>query len=56
MMTLPQAVTIYAVGQGDGQVGVQLAGALILSLPVVVAYLFFQRYFVEGMATAGLKG
>ena len=56
MMTLPQAVTIFAVGQGDGQIGVQLAGALILSLPVVVAYLFFQRYFVEGMATAGLKG
>ena len=56
MMTLPQAVTLYAVGQAAGDVGVQLAGALILSLPVVLAYLFFQRYFIEGMATSGLKG
>ena len=56
MMTLPQAVTLYAVGQGAGEIGVQLAGALVLSLPVVLAYLFFQRYFIEGMATSGLKG
>jgi multiple sugar transport system permease protein len=55
-MTLPQAVALFAVGQGAGDLGVQLAGALILSLPVVVAYLFFQRYFIEGMATSGLKG
>jgi multiple sugar transport system permease protein len=56
MMTLPQAVTLYAVGQGAGEIGVQLAGALILSLPVALAFLFFQRHFVEGMATSGLKG
>lgn len=56
MMTMPQAVTLYAVGQGAGETGVQLAGALILSLPVVIAYLFFQRHFIEGMATSGLKG
>ena len=56
MMTLPQAVTLFAVGQGAGEIGVQLAGALILSLPVVLAFLFLQRYFIEGMATSGLKG
>ena len=56
IMTLPQAVTLYAVGQGAGEIGVQLAGALVLALPVVLTYLFFQRYFIEGMATSGLKG
>jgi multiple sugar transport system permease protein len=56
MMTLPQAITLFAVGQGVGDIGVQLAGALVLSLPVVVAFLFFQRYFIEGMAASGLKG
>jgi multiple sugar transport system permease protein len=56
MMTLPQAITLYAVGRGPGEIGAQLAGSLVLSLPVVLAYLFFQKHFVSAMATSGLKG
>ncbi len=56
LMTLPQMVTIFAVGgQADGQLGAQLAAATLLAVPVVVVYAFFQRYFIESMATTGLK-
>jgi len=57
LMTLPQLVTLFAVGgQAEAQLGVQLAAATLLALPVVLAYCFFQRYFIESMATTGLKG
>jgi len=57
MMTMPQMVTLFAVGGGaESRLGPQLAAALLLALPVVVAYLLFQRRFVESLATSGLKG
>ncbi|MFQ5652646.1 MAG: carbohydrate ABC transporter permease [bacterium] len=56
LMTMPQLVTIFAVGgQAESQLGVQLAAATLLALPVIIAYTFFQRYFIESMATTGLK-
>jgi len=33
-----------------------MAGAVVALLPVLVAYLFAQRYFVEGIAMSGIKG
>jgi multiple sugar transport system permease protein len=33
-----------------------MAGAVLALLPVLVAYLFAQRYFVEGIAMSGIKG
>jgi len=32
-----------------------MAGALIVLLPVLVVYIFAQRYFVEGITLSGLK-
>lgn len=32
-----------------------MAAALIFVLPVILFFLFFQRYFVQGVATSGLK-
>ncbi len=56
-MTLPQLVALFAVGGGaEGQLGPQLAAAFLLALPIVLAYLFFQRYFIQSFATGGLKG
>ena len=34
----------------------QMAGAVITIMPVVVLYFFTQRTFIEGIATTGLKG
>lgn len=33
-----------------------MAGASVAILPVVVVYIFFQRYFIAGIAAAGVKG
>jgi len=55
-MTMPQLVTIFVVGgQAGSQLGVQLASATLLALPIIVAYVFFQRYFIESLARTGLK-
>ena len=56
LMTLPQLLTVFALGGGAGSVGVSLASAMVLVVPVVVAYAFLQRYFIESMAEAGIKG
>jgi ABC-type glycerol-3-phosphate transport system permease component len=56
MMTLPQLVTLFAVGgRAEAQVGPKLASAVFLALPIIIAYLFFQRYFISSMASSGLK-
>ena len=57
IMTMPQMVTVFAVsGMAEGQLGVKLAAATLLALPVIIAYAFFQRYFIESLASTGLKG
>jgi multiple sugar transport system permease protein len=33
-----------------------MAGSMIALAPVALIYLFFQRYFVAGVAAAGVKG
>jgi multiple sugar transport system permease protein len=56
LMTLPQLLTVFTLGGGAGTLGVSLAAAMVLVVPVVIAYMFLQRYFIESMAGAGVKG
>lgn len=57
LMTMPQLVTIFVTGgEAETQLGVQLAAATMLALPVTILYAFFQRYFIESMVSTGLKG
>jgi len=57
IMTMPQMVALFAVGgQAENLIGVKLAAAMMLTLPVMAVYLFFQRHFIQSMATTGLKG
>ena len=56
LMTMPQLVTLFSVGgRADAQLGVKLASAILLALPIMIAYLFFQKYFIQSMASTGLK-
>ena len=56
LMTMPQLVTLFVVGgRADAQLGVKIAAAVLLALPVVIAFLFFQKHFVQSMASTGLK-
>ncbi len=54
--TASQAVGLFVRGgASNGNVTWDLAMATILALPVIGAYILTQRYFVEGIATTGLK-
>ncbi len=56
LMTMPQLVTLFAIGgQAEGRMGVQLAAAMLLAAPIIILYSFFQKYFIESMASSGLK-
>jgi len=55
-MTMPQLVTLFAVGgRAESQLGLKLAAAAMLALPIVLAYLIFQKYFIQSMTSSGLK-
>ena len=55
-MTMPQLVAIFHIGgQAEARLGVKLAAAMLLALPIILAYSFFQKYFIESMASSGLK-
>ncbi len=57
LMTMPQLVTLFAVGgRSEAQLGVKLASAVLLALPVIIAYLIFQKHFISSMASSGIKG
>jgi multiple sugar transport system permease protein len=34
----------------------EMAGAMIVILPIMILYIFAQRYFIEGIARSGVKG
>ncbi len=55
MRTLANGLALF-IGQNTIEYGAAFAGALISLLPMFLLYLFGQKYFVEGMAGAGLKG
>jgi multiple sugar transport system permease protein len=56
LMTMPQMVTLFAVGgRAESQLGAKLAAATMLAIPILLAYTFFQRYFIQSMAASGLK-
>lgn len=53
--TLPVALALYAKGQNSTQYGLLLAGATVVVIPVLMIFLAFQRRFIEGIATTGIK-
>jgi len=56
LMTMPQLVTLFAVGgRSDAQLGVKIAAAVLLALPVMIAFMFLQKHFIQSMASTGLK-
>jgi multiple sugar transport system permease protein len=53
--TLPVALALYSTGQNSTQYGLLLAGATVVVLPVLIVFMVFQRRFIEGIATTGIK-
>ncbi len=55
--TLPLGLTQFHGQGGFGNIWPPLmATVVIATVPIVLVYIFFQRYFVEGVAAAGVKG
>lgn len=55
MKTLSNGLALF-IGKGTEQYGAAFMGGAISLLPMLILYIFGQRYFVEGQATSGLKG
>lgn len=55
MYTLPVALALYSVGQNAAQYGLMMAGAVVVVVPVLIVFVFLQRYFVQGIALTGIK-
>ncbi len=53
--TLPVALALYSIGQNRIDLGLTLAGAAVVVVPVLVVFLALQRHFLRGIATTGLK-
>ena len=53
--TLPVALSLYSTGQNATDYGLLLAGSVLVIVPILVLFVFLQRYFIQGIATAGLK-
>ena len=54
LFTLPIGL-LYLQGQFGSDYGAIMAFALLSVLPMVVLFLVFQRYFVQGFARSGIK-
>ena len=56
MATPALGVLFFRAEEGGNDVGALMAASVITTLPVVAAFLLAQRHFIQGVATAGLKG
>lgn len=54
-LTLPVAIQLFQ-GQNATQWGLVFAASAIAIVPVIVVFLVFQRYFVQGLTAGAVKG
>ncbi len=54
MMTLPIGVPLFQ-GSYQQELARPMAANLLASLPVIVAFLIFQRFIIKGISTTGIK-
>ncbi|WP_295842324.1 carbohydrate ABC transporter permease [uncultured Microbacterium sp.] len=53
--TLPVALSLYSTGQSATNYGLLLAGSVLVIAPIILLFVFLQRYFIQGIASTGLK-
>lgn len=53
--TLPVALSLYSTGQNATNYGLLLAGSVLVIVPILLLFVALQRYFIQGVATTGLK-
>jgi multiple sugar transport system permease protein len=55
LRTLPVGLSTFITGDVYGW-GYLMAGAVLTTLPVIAAYVYLQKYMVEGLTAGGVKG
>ncbi|MEK7373014.1 MAG: carbohydrate ABC transporter permease [candidate division NC10 bacterium] len=55
LRTLPVGLSSFITGDVYGW-GFLMAGAVLTTLPVIAAYIYLQKYMVEGLTAGGVKG
>jgi len=56
MRTLPVGIVFLRTSEGSIEWNVVMAASVFVILPIIALFLAFQRYFVEGIMSSGLKG
>ncbi|MFH1927045.1 MAG: carbohydrate ABC transporter permease [Chloroflexota bacterium] len=56
MKNLPVGMTLQYVGEHIQQWGVLMAGCTVITIPVILIFILFQRYIVQGIASGAVKG
>jgi len=56
LFSLPVALRIYVDQTTTSDYGAQMAMAVLALVPVLLFFIIFQRFIVEGVSTQGLKG
>ena len=55
LRTLPVGLASFITGDVYGW-GYLMSGAVLTTLPVIAAYIYLQKYMVEGLTAGGVKG
>ncbi|XUL85343.1 carbohydrate ABC transporter permease [Streptomyces galilaeus] len=53
--TLPVALALYSQGENSTHYGLLLAGSVLVITPMVALFMALQRFFVQGVASSGIK-
>jgi multiple sugar transport system permease protein len=53
--TIPLGIRLF-LGQYSTEYGLIMAASVLSLIPVFIVFMYFQRFFVQGIATSGLKG
>jgi multiple sugar transport system permease protein len=56
LLTLPLAIFQYTEFGGEPIWANQLAAATLSAVPMIIVFLFAQRYVIQGISTSGIKG
>ena len=55
MKTLQLGLSLLKTGYGTTRWNILMAGTTLGSLPIIIVFLFLQRFFIQGIALTGLK-
>jgi multiple sugar transport system permease protein len=56
MYTLPVALANLNAGQYATKYNLLMAGSVVVTTPIILLFIFMQRYFIQGITLTGMRG